>query len=159
MKKGIGDMIAALRNDRHMTQQELADKLNCSKQTISNYERGTRTPDYKTLEAIADILNTTMSMFLSEDEQRAELERIFLENMSSFSSEYTLTKKPSAVDNVDKKKNVEAVPTGTEPGEDIIARIFPKLTKAHQELVIATAQALLSGQAATSGSPDSTGEK
>lgn len=75
--KDIGRLIAILRKEKKISQDELAKMLNCTKQTVSNYERGIRRPDYEMLEAIADSLNVPMAFFLSEEEQQEELDRIF----------------------------------------------------------------------------------
>lgn len=75
--KNIGQMIALLRKERHLSQEALAARVQCTKQTISNYERGTRRPDYEVLEAIADVLNVPITFFLSKDEQRDALNRIY----------------------------------------------------------------------------------
>ena len=74
---GVGKMIATIRKDRNMSQQELANKIGATKQTISNYERGVREPDYYTLEAIADILNVPVSMLISREEQAKALDAIY----------------------------------------------------------------------------------
>ena len=73
----VGKMIAKVRNERGLSQQQLANKLNMSKQAISNYECGKREPDYATLEAIADALNAPMAMFISKEDQAAALEAIY----------------------------------------------------------------------------------
>lgn len=73
----VGKMIAKIRNDRGLSQQQLANKLNMSKQAISNYERGTREPDYVTLEAIADALNVPMAMLITKEDQEKALEKIY----------------------------------------------------------------------------------
>ena len=39
-RKTIGGLIAALRKANGMTQKDLAEKLNVSRQTISNWENG-----------------------------------------------------------------------------------------------------------------------
>lgn len=75
--KDIGRLIALLRKDKKISQDELARMLNCTKQTVSNYERGIRRPDFEMLEAIADSLNVPMAFFLSEEEQKEELDKIF----------------------------------------------------------------------------------
>lgn len=75
----VGKMIATIRKDRKITQQQLADRIKTTKQTISNYERGAREPDYYTLEAIADVLNVPMSMLISRQEQRKALNSIYSE--------------------------------------------------------------------------------
>lgn len=75
--KDFGILISQLRRERRMSQDEFAKLIGCTKQTISNYERNMRKPDYETLEAIADVLNVPMSFFLSEEEQREKLARIY----------------------------------------------------------------------------------
>ena len=75
--KDIGSLISKLRNERGMSQEELATELNCTKQAVSNYERNTRKPDYEVLEAISDIFNVPIGFFLSEQERRAKLEQIY----------------------------------------------------------------------------------
>lgn len=73
----VGKMIASVRRERGLSQSQLAQKLNCSKQAISNYERGTRDPDYETLEAIADILNCPIAFFVSPEDQARSLAGIY----------------------------------------------------------------------------------
>lgn len=73
----VGKMILTLRKERGMTQSDLAKRLNCTKQSISFYERGKRSPDYLTLEALADIFNVPMAMLISPDDQKRELEKIY----------------------------------------------------------------------------------
>ena len=75
--KDFGALISKLRKERDMSQEELATALNCTKQTVSNYERNTRKPGYETLEAIADIFNVPMGFFLTEEEQQEKLKQIY----------------------------------------------------------------------------------
>lgn len=73
----IGQLLRQIRIERGITQDELAARLGCIKQTISNYERNLRTPAYETLEALADVLNVPMSFFLSTEEQQEALQKIY----------------------------------------------------------------------------------
>ena len=75
--KRIGEKIRRIRTERQITQNELAQRLGCAKQTVSNYESGRREPDYETLEAIGDVLNVPMSYFLTEAEQDRALSKIY----------------------------------------------------------------------------------
>ena len=75
--KDFGTLIAKLRKEKGLSQEEFATAIGCTKQTISNYERNNRKPDYETLEAIADVFNVPMGFFLSEEERKAKLERIY----------------------------------------------------------------------------------
>ncbi|MDE6506582.1 MAG: XRE family transcriptional regulator [Eubacterium sp.] len=56
----FSDNLKALRNERHITQQQLADALGLSRSTIGMYEKGEREPDFETSEAIADYFNVRL---------------------------------------------------------------------------------------------------
>ena len=51
----LGSQLAKYRKLYHYTQEDIAKYLNIQRQTYSNYERGTRTPDLKTLRALAKL--------------------------------------------------------------------------------------------------------
>lgn len=57
--KEIGDIIKELRISKGLNQPELAKIMNVSKQTVSNWENGNRTPDIDTLAKFADFFNVT----------------------------------------------------------------------------------------------------
>lgn len=59
-----------LRNERHMTQQDVADQLNVGKMTISGYERGKRHPDFERLDALADLFDVSISYLLGYQDVR-----------------------------------------------------------------------------------------
>lgn len=59
----LGGKIKALRLGRGLTQQQLADKLNINRSTISNYENGNREPRLNELAAIAEALGVSTDMF------------------------------------------------------------------------------------------------
>ena len=73
----VGKMIALIRKDRGLSQQQLATRVGITKQAVSNYERGEREPDYVTLEAIADVLNVPMSVLITRERQEAALREIY----------------------------------------------------------------------------------
>lgn len=63
-KLEIGKKIKILRKTRGLTQQQLADKLNVKRATISNYEIGRRNPqNVKELEKLADALGVGLEYF------------------------------------------------------------------------------------------------
>ena len=62
-KLEIGKKIKILRKTRGLTQQQLADKLNVKRATISNYEIGRRSPHIKELEDIAEVLGVNLDYF------------------------------------------------------------------------------------------------
>lgn len=80
----IGFRIQKLREEKGYTQDQLAEKLFVSRQTISNYERNKSRPSLEMLERIADIFDTNLASLLSaqtdgrRDRKRAVL-RLILE--------------------------------------------------------------------------------
>ncbi len=59
--------IKELRLDKHLTQEQLAERLNIAKATISAYESGYRFPSYEVLIRIAYIFNTTTDYLLGRE--------------------------------------------------------------------------------------------
>ncbi len=55
--RDIGRNIRDLREQQKLTQEELADKLFVTRQTVSNYEHGKTRPDVDMIMKIADVLN------------------------------------------------------------------------------------------------------
>ena len=60
----IGENLRRLRVEAGLHQNELAERLHCSKQTISNYENGRRVPDLETINNLASILGTTVESII-----------------------------------------------------------------------------------------------
>lgn len=59
--RDIGKNIKALRIKQNMTQDELAEKLFVTRQTVSNYETGRSRPDVEMLARIAEVLETDVN--------------------------------------------------------------------------------------------------
>ncbi len=64
----LAKVIRMLRDERGWTQEQLARRLNCSKQTVNNYERNRRAPSYETLERLADVFNVPISFLIAPDD-------------------------------------------------------------------------------------------
>ena len=56
--RDIAKNIRTLRTAKNLTQDELAEKLFVSRQTVSNYETGRSRPDVEMLAKIAEVLDT-----------------------------------------------------------------------------------------------------
>ena len=72
----FGEKIKELREAKGMTQQNLADLLFVTRQTVSRWEGGSRYPDLVTAKNLADVLDTTVDTLMADDssmhiEQRA----------------------------------------------------------------------------------------
>ena len=63
----ISKRIKALREEHHMTQEDLAKILNISRNAISNYENGVRTPDLNVVKDLCDHFNITLDSFFKEE--------------------------------------------------------------------------------------------
>lgn len=52
-----------------LTQQQLADRLHVTRQSVSNWELGRTEPDFETVGRLAEIFGTSVSSLLGEDEK------------------------------------------------------------------------------------------
>jgi len=64
--------LRSIRLSRGMTQKELASVVGCSDVSMSNYERGTQSPDIQTLQRIADALNVSTDELLDHNQNHLE---------------------------------------------------------------------------------------
>ena len=58
----IDKNIKHFREQKNITQDELAERLCVTRQAISNWERGKTEPDIETLQKIADILEISLKV-------------------------------------------------------------------------------------------------
>ena len=63
----ISKRIKSLREEHHMTQEDLAKVLNISRNAISNYENGIRTPDLNVVKDLCDYFNITLDSFFKDE--------------------------------------------------------------------------------------------
>ena len=66
--KKFGANISRLRKNADMTQMELADRLNLTRQAISRYEHGESFPDVSILVMIAEVFSITLDELISSGE-------------------------------------------------------------------------------------------
>lgn len=59
-----GKLIAELRKQKGLTQQQLAERLNLSNKTISKWESGSGSPDISNLLVLAETLNVSVDELL-----------------------------------------------------------------------------------------------
>lgn len=67
----LSKRLKTLREEKGLTQQQLADVVNLSQQTIGHYEVGRANPDTITLQKLADILDCTVDYLLGRSDVRA----------------------------------------------------------------------------------------
>ncbi len=62
----LGSFIRSLRTQKHMTQAQLAEKLNITATAVSKWERGLSFPDITLLPKLADILGVNVNDLMKE---------------------------------------------------------------------------------------------
>ena len=64
----IGKFIANCRKEKKLTQEQLAEKLNISKNAVSKWERGLNLPDVSIMQELCKILGITLNeLFIGEN--------------------------------------------------------------------------------------------
>ena len=66
----IGKNIKKFREQRNMTQEQLADVLHVTRQAVSNWERGKTQPDVETIKELANALDCTAEQLIYGKESR-----------------------------------------------------------------------------------------
>ena len=79
----LSKKIYQLRKLAGMTQEQLAEKLNISRQTLSKWENGTSVPDVKSVVRLSVLFHTSLEELLLEEENHVDEEKtqITLEDM------------------------------------------------------------------------------
>lgn len=65
----LGKKIMTMRNEKNLSQEQLAEKLNVTRQTISNWENGKFYPDIDSLVNISKFFNVSLDDLLSYDDK------------------------------------------------------------------------------------------
>lgn len=69
MASNFGERLKELRTSKKISQEELGNLVNTTKQTISNYETGKRNADYEMLESLADTFNVDIDYLLGKTDK------------------------------------------------------------------------------------------
>lgn len=78
----IGDKIKKLRKDNNMTQEDIAEKLNVSRQTISKWETNIVIPDADNIVSICKLFNITTDELLDYKVESVQKKKQFIVDMS-----------------------------------------------------------------------------
>ena len=65
----LSEKIVTLRNQKNMSQGELAEKLNVSRQSVSKWETGASTPDLDKLIAMSELFQVTLDELVKESKE------------------------------------------------------------------------------------------
>lgn len=74
----FNEKLKMLRKESGFTQEELAEKLNVSRQAITKWETGEGTPDIENLKLISNLFNTTIDNLIKEEKN------VNIENLNKF---------------------------------------------------------------------------
>ena len=77
----LNENIKSYRKKNGLSQEDLANKLNVVRQTVSKWETGLSVPDAEMLIRLAEVLNTSVNSLLGETEE-SEPEKISLTELS-----------------------------------------------------------------------------
>ena len=72
----LNENIKAIRKSKGLSQQELADKLNVVRQTVSKWEQGLSVPDSDLLITLSEALETPVSTLLGETVTETEADEV-----------------------------------------------------------------------------------
>ena len=78
----IAEKIKQLRKDNSMTQEDLAEKLNVSRQTISKWETSVTIPDADNIVAISKLFNITTDELLDYRVENVQKKKQFIMDMA-----------------------------------------------------------------------------
>ena len=75
MSKNLADNIVTLRKKHGLSQEQFAEKISVSRQTVSNWERGIAVPDVETINLIAKLLDTDLSAIVNGENSGTEKQK------------------------------------------------------------------------------------
>ena len=77
----IGEFLKTLRKDKNLTQEELADKMNVSRRTVSRWETGSNLPDLSILVELADLYDVDMREIFNGERKNETMDKDLKETM------------------------------------------------------------------------------
>ena len=113
LKMNIGEKIFYLRTGKGFSQEEMADELNISRQTVSKWELGNAVPDTDKIVAISRMFNVTTDFLLFDEygvDNLSNLDRVVIKflncakDMESISDELVEIAKDGVIDEEEKNR-------------------------------------------------------
>lgn len=72
----LGENIYNLRKEKNITQEQLAEMINVSRQTISNWELGETSPNPEQLKLLSNVFNISVDEMINNDIKNVLVERV-----------------------------------------------------------------------------------
>ena len=79
----LGQLLKQARNEAAMTQEQAAESLGVSRQTVSNWENGKTFPDIISVIKMSDLYSVSLDRLLKEEEPVKKTYREFLEESTN----------------------------------------------------------------------------
>ena len=77
----IGEFLKTLRKENNLTQEDLADKMNVSRRTVSRWETGSNLPDLSILVELADLYDVDMREIFNGERKNETVDKDLKETM------------------------------------------------------------------------------
>ncbi len=111
----LNEKLKMLRKEKELTQEELAEKLNVSRQAITKWESGEGIPDINNLKQISIMFNITIDELIKEekeiqiDNENSFVEEFEIDHTKHFDIEINSTEEIELISNTDEKVKIEAL--------------------------------------------------
>lgn len=77
----VGEFLKTLRKEKNLTQEDLADKMNVSRRTVSRWETGSNLPDLALLVELADFYDVDMREIFNGERKTETMDKDLKETM------------------------------------------------------------------------------
>ena len=71
----IGELLRKLRNEKHLSQEQLAEKLNVSSRSVSRWENGNTMPDISLIIELADFYDIDIRELLNGERKSEKMDK------------------------------------------------------------------------------------
>ena len=92
----IGELLRTLRNEKHLSQEQLAEKLNVSSRSVSRWENGNTMPDISLIIELADFYDIDIRELLNGERESEKMDKDMKETLDMV-SDYSAAEKKKMV--------------------------------------------------------------
>ena len=131
----FNEKLKMIRKNNNLTQEELSEKLNVSRQAITKWESGDGTPDIENLKQISILFNTTIDELVKEEKEvKAEIkgkyrltEELEIDHTKDFDINICKTNELNIIPNSEEKVKVEVFSNEEEKIDELLKIKFDNL--------------------------------
>ena len=123
----LNEQISRLRKEKKLTQEELAEKCNVSRQAVAKWEGNESVPDLSNIICLADIFNVSLDYLIKGESEKKKMDvksaEKFIEVMSEVGENWTVEQVLDVYGNVTLEEAVE----DREKSFDSVVKIIQKV--------------------------------